>query len=214
MAQLANLARMFTETVGQSSPLTVSTVVPGFGAFADLLTDGLTYSYGIEDDYQEFDGVPIPQSREVGRGVWNAGAGTLTRTEVWSTDGAGAKLFLTGYAEVYITPLQDDFITLGGGTYQIKTTSGGITVAVRDSLILVNKTVGEATPITLPAASTKVGPVWVKDLKGDAETNNITVSVASSGTIDSAASYVMNRNKSARRFDPMPDGTNGYFILV
>jgi hypothetical protein len=51
---------------------------------------------------------------------------------------------------------------------------------VNDKLIAVNKTVGSATAITLPLSSLKVGPVRVVDFKGDANTNNITISVAGS----------------------------------
>lgn len=215
MANLANLARMFTESLGQGD-VVVTDVVPGFVAFDDVLTDGLIYSYGIEGNYVLFDGVPIPQSREVGRAPWDQASQTIQRssaTNVRSTEGAGTKFDLAGDSEIYICAIEEDFVSLGGGTYQIKTTAGGVTVAVRDTLILVNKTVGQATAVTLPASSTKVGPVIVKDLKGDAETNNITVDVDGGGTIDGAASKILRSNYECRRFDPIPDNS-GYFISI
>jgi hypothetical protein len=52
-----------------------------------------------------------------------------------------------------------------------------------------------ARTVTLPAASSMTGKrITVKDEAGAAATNNITVSVASAGTIDGASSKVINTN--------------------
>ncbi|MGH6656629.1 MAG: hypothetical protein ACRDVE_15675 [Actinocrinis sp.] len=52
-----------------------------------------------------------------------------------------------------------------------------------------------ARTVTLPAASSMANKhITVKDEAGAAATNNITVSVASAGTIDGAASKVINAN--------------------
>jgi hypothetical protein len=52
-----------------------------------------------------------------------------------------------------------------------------------------------ARAVTLPVASSMTGKViTVKDEAGAAATNNITVSVASSGTIDGASTSVINTN--------------------
>lgn len=52
-----------------------------------------------------------------------------------------------------------------------------------------------ARTVTLPAASSMTGKViTVKDEAGAAATNNITVSVASAGTIDGASTSVINTN--------------------
>lgn len=64
-------------------------------------------------------------------------------------------------------------------TQQIITT-GNATVAAADGLIVINKTVGAATTVTLGAASAKIGPVKIADFKGDAGTNNITINAAGS----------------------------------
>jgi hypothetical protein len=66
------------------------------------------------------------------------------------------------------------------GTTQIVTAGASAVVGVNDKLVLVNKTAGSATTITLPVSSTKVGAVRIVDFKGDAGTNNITVNVAGS----------------------------------
>jgi hypothetical protein len=65
-------------------------------------------------------------------------------------------------------------------TTVIITAGSTYAAGVNDNLIAVNKTVGSATAITLPLSSLKVGPVRVVDFKGDANTNNITISAAGS----------------------------------
>lgn len=60
-------------------------------------------------------------------------------------------------------------------------------------ILIVNKTSGQATAVTLPANPSVGRTVFVKDGKGDAASNNITVSPAS-GNIDGASSYTQNAN--------------------
>lgn len=82
-----------------------------------------------------------------------------------------------------------------------KTSSGNVT-CLNEGVVVVNKTVGAATQVTLPASPTLGGMypfVWVVDGKGDAATNNITV-VAASGNINGAASYVISENYAAALF--------------
>lgn len=71
-------------------------------------------------------------------------------------------------------------------------TSGNYTV-VNESLIVVDKTSGAATTITLPSSPVDGRCIVVKDGKGDAATNNITISHATD-TIDGAASYTISEN--------------------
>jgi len=59
--------------------------------------------------------------------------------------------------------------------------------------VIVNKTSGAATAVNLPATPITGKKYIVKDGKGDAATNNITITPAA-GTIDGAATYVMNTN--------------------
>lgn len=57
-----------------------------------------------------------------------------------------------------------------------------------------------AATVTLPAASTMSGKqITVKDEVGGAATHNITISVASAGTIDGAASLVISANFGVAR---------------
>ena len=70
----------------------------------------------------------------------------------------------------------------------VKITTGASYAALAsDNIIDVNKTTGSATAITLPASPVDGMEVEVKDKKGDAATNTITVSAAS-GNIDGQAS--------------------------
>lgn len=92
---LYNLVRCYTNTTGQDN-LTLGAAVTGFLTFAQAgVPNGGTVSYGIKDGNYS----------EVGRGVYNSG--TLTRNVLASNDG-GAKLFLSGLAEVFITVLAED----------------------------------------------------------------------------------------------------------
>jgi len=72
------------------------------------------------------------------------------------------------------------------------TAAGAITVTSADYIVLVNKTSGAATTVNLPAGVDGTTFV-IKDMKGDAATNNITITPAS-GNIDGAATKVLNIN--------------------
>lgn len=77
------------------------------------------------------------------------------------------------------------------------TAAGAITVSLStDYVILVNKTIGAATTVNLPAGQNGL-TFLIKDKKGDANTNNITIVPAGSDTIQGSANYVMNVNSQA-----------------
>jgi hypothetical protein len=75
-------------------------------------------------------------------------------------------------------------------------TSGNVTALLTDSVIVVNKSVGSATAVTLPASPATGQQITIKDGKGDANANNITITPAA-GTIDGAATLVMNVNRQS-----------------
>lgn len=72
-----------------------------------------------------------------------------------------------------------------------------------ETWVVVNKTVGSATTVTLVASPIAGHVAVVKDGKGDAGANNITIQSAS-GTIDGAASKAIGSN-----FGSMVFGYNG-----
>jgi hypothetical protein len=80
---------------------------------------------------------------------------------------------------------------------RVITAAGAVTVsATTDYYICVNKTSGAATTVNLPASPATGLMYIIKDCKGDAATNNITVTPAS-GTIDGASAFVMSTNYQA-----------------
>jgi hypothetical protein len=80
----------------------------------------------------------------------------------------------------------------------VMTAAGNYTITDETTLI-VNKTVGGATQVTLPATPSRGREVTVSDGKGDAATNNITV-VPAAGTINGAASLVISENYGTAKF--------------
>jgi len=78
---------------------------------------------------------------------------------------------------------------------KILTAAGNFTI-INDSTLIVNKTVGQATSITLPKSVITGQQCVIKDGKGDAGTNNITVfpDGATVTTIDGAANKIIAVN--------------------
>lgn len=98
--------------------------------------------------------------------------------------------------------------------YREVTAAGNITVGADDSIIGVNKTSGAATDVALGLSSARNGhPVTIKDVKGDAATNNITFTFAGGETCDglSSSSFTINVNYGSRTFYPR---TGGWFTLA
>ena len=76
-------------------------------------------------------------------------------------------------------------------TVRVVTAAGAVTVLSTDTVVIVRKTAGAATTVNLPAAPAIGKYYYIKDGKGDANTNPLTI-VPNSGLIDNAANYVMN----------------------
>ena len=92
------------------------------------------------------------------------------------------------------------------------TAAGAVTVLTTDSRILINKTVGAATSVVMPSSVTVVSPILVKDLKGDAATNNITITFTGGQLADGLASVVISVNYGAYWFNPLSSG--GWYLTV
>lgn len=77
---------------------------------------------------------------------------------------------------------------------------------VTDTRILLNKTIASASYIDLGSATARgVLPIMVRDLKGDANTNNISVSFT--GTADGLSSpIVIDAPYGGWVFNPLPNG--------
>lgn len=85
--------------------------------------------------------------------------------------------------------------------YHIKTMLTTPYNAVADEdMVYVDLTSAAASSVVLPVAAQIGHEVLVLDGKGDAGTNNITVTVASGGTVNGGASFVISTNKGGARF--------------
>lgn len=101
-------------------------------------------------------------------------------------------------------------ITVTGGVFNVNTATiaralrmvtaaGAVTCTTADDVVIVNKTTGAATAVTLTATPATGDELTIKDGKGDSGTNVITVSPAA-GTIDGQASVTIDQNYGARLF--------------
>ena len=137
-----------------------------------------------------------------GGAVKIAAAGSDSNIDVsLEPKGMGEILAPTGYEANVVSNnalvskkwVSDNFVSADKYKIRIVTAAGAVTVANTDHTIIVNKTAGEATTVNLPAgADAGAGKVYViKDGKGDAATNNITITPNGSETIDGSATKVI-----------------------
>lgn len=100
----------------------------------------------------------------------------------------------------------------GGGanfTYRTVTSGATVTMLTTDQVIGINKTIGSATAVTLPPTPFAGQFARIIDAKGDAGTNNITIT-PDAGTINGGASYVINTNFGWAEFQY----SNAQWVLV
>lgn len=104
---------------------------------------------------------------------------------------------------------QESDVIASGRTERVVTDAGPVTVASSDAdIILIKKTVGEATPVTLPDPATAEKPVRIVDRKYDAATNNITItSDGVSKTIMGGSQYVIDADGGSILLTPLSDGS-------
>ncbi|MDA9499272.1 hypothetical protein [Bradyrhizobium sp. CCBAU 11357] len=96
-----------------------------------------------------------------------------------------------------------------GLTQRVHTAAGTVTVETDDAdIIVVRKTIGAATPASIPDPATTRRPVRIVDGKYDAATNNITItSRGTSKTIMGGTSYVIDSNGGSIKLTPLEDGS-------
>lgn len=92
------------------------------------------------------------------------------------------------------------------GTPTIVTSGATYNSIATDTRILINKTIGSATSVVLLASASYSAPVLVKDLKGDAGTNPITVTFSSGQLIDGLSNVVINNPFGYFWFNPLAAG--------
>lgn len=77
--------------------------------------------------------------------------------------------------------------------------AGSYTVQPNDTTVLLQKTAGAATDIILPASATRGGlPITVKDLKGDANANNIRFVMNGVETLDGFSQAAADANGDSK----------------
>jgi hypothetical protein len=100
-----------------------------------------------------------------------------------------------GFTQIPLSSL----IAAGLNTYRIVTAAGDVTILATDQTILMNKTVGAATNINLPTSGSRGGvPITIKDLKGDANTNNIRFVMNGTETLDGFSQASADTNGSSK----------------
>ncbi len=116
-----------------------------------------------------------------GLGSYNAGFNTIA----WSTNST-LRMYLNNAGLGVAGKIQ------GFGARELNAViyTGNVTINSNDDVIIIRRATGAATAVTLPTC-TAGRRLVVKDGKGDAATNNITIS---GGTIDGAASHTINSN--------------------
>ena len=82
-----------------------------------------------------------------------------------------------------------------------------------DTQLLLNKSLGSPSYVTFPLASSMAYPfgVLVKDIKGDAGTNNITISFTGGQLCDGQATIVLANPYDWTTINPSPGG-GGWFM--
>ena len=141
----------------------------------------------------------------------NIATSNATRNTISQGWTSGSNYCNVGDTADNTTNLQGIQTVLAGGIrHQIYTitTGGSYNVLVGQHYIVVNKSSGSATAVVLPTAS--AGDLYVvKDAKGDAGANNITITTAA-GNIDGSASKVINTNYGVLRL--IYDGSNWFTV--
>lgn len=116
MGNVYNRVRMSTATTGTGT-ITLGSAVTGYQTFANAgARDNDLISYCIEDG----------NDWELGYGTYTASGTTLARTTLVQSS-TGSKLNLSGSAQVFITPMEDDFQVSSIG-FQIAVNHGAITL--------------------------------------------------------------------------------------
>lgn len=84
------------------------------------------------------------------------------------------------------------------------TSAGPVSVANNSSVVRVNQTVGAAITLNLPAAASKSCPVLIADWKGDAGTNNITITPNGTEKIQGLSNWTIAGNNASVFLRPIP----------
>lgn len=174
------------------------------GFLYKVATAGTTALDGVSQwnvgDQVVFDGTTWDKidglASEVVSVAGRVGAVVIANTDVsglgtMSTQAASAVAITGGTIANVRTQVHVSVLTIAGNYTGVTADFGGV--------IVINKTVAAATTVTLPPSPVAGDTCTVKDGKGDANTNNITVQAAA-GNIDGAASAIINGARTSLAF--------------
>ncbi len=156
-------------------------------------SSGVGFQYGIAFAPLETSGNPIDPTTGTLIGAIANGA-TLAAAygvDISNYTFSGASFKSTGFS---VDP--NGRVTSTGRVKALRnvTASGAVTISsTSDEVVVINKTAGAATAVALPATPSTGRVYTIKDGKGDAAANNITISPAA-GNIDGAATLVIAAN--------------------
>jgi len=139
---------------------------------------------------------------------------SVVRTNLGNTRERAGQLRFEPVATISATNVQDAIVEVEADIAALTaplrevTAAGAVTVNATETGVAINKTVGEATTVNLPPSASRNGlDVIVKDMKGDANTNNITAVPNGSEKIDvSRTQDIINVNLASRRYRPVSGG--------
>jgi hypothetical protein len=184
-----------------SSPIAVSaggvvSIQSATGAQPGALTaaDWTTFNNKISSVTTGSTGTDFNSSTAAGAVTVNLPAASPTNT--------GGKITNAAQSLSGVKTLNSALITQAGRRRYVRyhTAPAAVTVAGGlDDVIAINKSTAGATAVTLPAGPTTGDTYTIKDAKGDAAGNNITVS-PTAGNIDGAATNVINSNYGFRTY--------------
>lgn len=195
---LTNATGLPFSTGVASKPTTVS----GYG-ITDALTTSLTNTQILVGNGSN-NAAPVAVSGDAT--LANTGALTVTKSS-GSTFGTAA-FSNTGTSGATVPLNNANNTESGNNTYsgaaiftgtirvptRVVTAAGAVTVAATaEYFVCINKTVGAATAVNLPATPPAGVTYLIKDCKGDAASNNITIT-PNAGNIDGSATYVLSNN--------------------
>lgn len=159
----------------------------------------------VDNQFFYFISNPIANEWEVGSGYLVAGA--LHRATVLDSSNAGSLVSFTSGSKSVVSDVPAAYQTLlVQPAYRLVTAAGAVTVIATDKTVEINKTIAAPTVANVDPSALPVGKfITVKDGKGDADINNITITPAS-GTFDGQGTYVLRYPYQAITF--YSNGTN------
>ncbi len=198
MNQIANL-------VGQQS-ISTSTGTFALNSVNGQQTFAGAFGISPSDTFFYFISSTAAPEWEVGIGYLTDSA-TLIRSEVLDSSNAGSLVNFSAGTKNVINDVPASYQELlVQPAFRIVTSGGTVTLDPTDGVIWIKQTVGAPINVSVNPALLPVGRKYtIKDAKGDAASNNITITPVS-GSCDGAGTFVLRYAYQALTF--CTDGTN------